>query len=183
VGSAYEINHAVSVYGYLMSAQTASAILHFLEPLQVGYGAVILSFLGAIHWGFEWASYGGNQGYPPTLLRGVHTRGGACLFRTTCIHVPGNHKPARGRQAPPPTPPQSVLQPPPPPPPVRPQPMRSSARREVPPDRGRIGAVLATLTVLATSISVALGAVCVLIWTGRGIEHAALVDRETLLCP
>jgi len=24
----------------------------------------ILSFLGAIHWGFEWAGYGGHQGYP-----------------------------------------------------------------------------------------------------------------------
>ncbi|KAF2678289.1 hypothetical protein K458DRAFT_423235 [Lentithecium fluviatile CBS 122367] len=64
VACAYEINHSVAGYGYLMSAQTASTILQFLEPLQVGYGAVILSFLGAIHWGFEWAGYGGYQGYP-----------------------------------------------------------------------------------------------------------------------
>jgi hypothetical protein len=32
-------------------------LLHFLEPLQIGYGASILSFLGAIHWGLEWAGY------------------------------------------------------------------------------------------------------------------------------
>lgn len=41
VASAYEINHAVSGYGFLMSAETASTVLHFLEPLQVGYGAVV----------------------------------------------------------------------------------------------------------------------------------------------
>jgi hypothetical protein len=29
---------------------------------QISYGAVILSFLGAIHWGFEFAGYGGKQG-------------------------------------------------------------------------------------------------------------------------
>ena len=29
---------------------TAQSLLAFLEPLQVGYGAVIISFLGAIHW-------------------------------------------------------------------------------------------------------------------------------------
>ncbi|KAF2009219.1 hypothetical protein BU24DRAFT_85032 [Aaosphaeria arxii CBS 175.79] len=60
---AYEINHSVAGYGYLLSTQTAETLLHFLEPLQIGYGAVILSFLGAIHWGLEWAGYGGYQGY------------------------------------------------------------------------------------------------------------------------
>ncbi|KAF9741283.1 hypothetical protein PMIN03_003438 [Paraphaeosphaeria minitans] len=60
---AYEINHAVAGYGYLLSANTATALLHILEPLQVGYGAVILSFLGAIHWGLEFAGYGGHHGY------------------------------------------------------------------------------------------------------------------------
>lgn len=29
--------------------------LQLLEPIQVGYGAVIISFLGAIHWGLEFA--------------------------------------------------------------------------------------------------------------------------------
>jgi hypothetical protein len=60
---AYEINHAVAGYGYLMSAETASQMLQLLEPLQIGYGAVILSFLGAIHWGLEFAGYGGYHGY------------------------------------------------------------------------------------------------------------------------
>ncbi|KAF2103647.1 hypothetical protein NA57DRAFT_9508, partial [Rhizodiscina lignyota] len=62
---AWEINHAASVgSGFLMSGGMAEALLHILEPLQIGYGAVILSFLGAIHWGLEWANYGGKVGYP-----------------------------------------------------------------------------------------------------------------------
>lgn len=61
---AWEINHATAnTFGFLISAPTAEALLHVLEPLQVGYGAVIISFLGAIHWGLEWAGYGGYQGY------------------------------------------------------------------------------------------------------------------------
>ncbi|KAK4445599.1 hypothetical protein QBC34DRAFT_441620 [Podospora aff. communis PSN243] len=39
----------------LVSHETASHWLHLLEPIQVGYGAVIISFLGAIHWGLEFA--------------------------------------------------------------------------------------------------------------------------------
>ncbi|TFB01669.1 hypothetical protein CCMA1212_006574 [Trichoderma ghanense] len=34
---------------------TAQYLLNLLEPLQLGYGAVIISFLGAIHWGLEYA--------------------------------------------------------------------------------------------------------------------------------
>jgi hypothetical protein len=34
----------------LMSHENAAHYLHLLEPIQVGYGAIILSFLGAIHW-------------------------------------------------------------------------------------------------------------------------------------
>ncbi|KAI4724259.1 hypothetical protein E4T49_08004 [Aureobasidium sp. EXF-10728] len=61
---AWEINHAHNTgSGLLMSEHTAEAALHVLEPLQVGYGAVIISFLGAIHWGLEFAGYGGHQGY------------------------------------------------------------------------------------------------------------------------
>ena len=29
--------------------------------IQMTYGAVMLSFLGALHWGFEFAGYGGNK--------------------------------------------------------------------------------------------------------------------------
>ncbi|KAK3724814.1 hypothetical protein LTR37_000862 [Vermiconidia calcicola] len=62
---AWEINHAANTgSGFLMSERTAETLLHIIEPIQVGYGAVILSFLGAIHWGLEWAKYGGEQGYP-----------------------------------------------------------------------------------------------------------------------
>ncbi|KAJ5221644.1 uncharacterized protein N7469_010531 [Penicillium citrinum] len=60
----YEINRAASLGdGLIFSGQSAELMLHMLEPVQVGYGAVILSFLGAIHWGLEWAGYGGKFGY------------------------------------------------------------------------------------------------------------------------
>lgn len=39
---------------FLMSHESASHYLHLLEPIQVGYGAVIISFLGAIHWVSAW---------------------------------------------------------------------------------------------------------------------------------
>lgn len=34
---------------------TARYLLNLIEPLQLGYGAVIISFLGAVHWGLEYA--------------------------------------------------------------------------------------------------------------------------------
>ncbi|RYP92092.1 hypothetical protein DL770_001753 [Monosporascus sp. CRB-9-2] len=39
----------------LISHESAQHWLGLLEPLQLGYGAVIISFLGAIHWGLEYA--------------------------------------------------------------------------------------------------------------------------------
>ncbi|KAG8530897.1 uncharacterized protein KY384_004254 [Bacidia gigantensis] len=61
---AWDINHAdLTGHGFLLSGQTAEAALRIVEPLQVGYGAVIISFLGAIHWGLEWAKYGGVSRY------------------------------------------------------------------------------------------------------------------------
>ncbi|CAO2655857.1 Nn.00g046600.m01.CDS01 [Neocucurbitaria sp. VM-36] len=59
----WEINHANSGYGFLIDETNAIQLLQLLEPLQIGYGASILSFLGAIHWGLEWAGFGGYQGY------------------------------------------------------------------------------------------------------------------------
>ncbi|KAI3294437.1 hypothetical protein DTO002I6_4606 [Penicillium roqueforti] len=60
----YEINRAAAVgEGLIFSGESAELMLHMLEPVQIGYGAVILSFLGAIHWGLEWAGYGGKFGY------------------------------------------------------------------------------------------------------------------------
>ncbi|KAL4921755.1 hypothetical protein BDW62DRAFT_116590 [Aspergillus aurantiobrunneus] len=61
---AYEINHANATGdGLIFSGQSAELALHMLESVQIGYGAVILSFLGAVHWGLEWAGYGGRSGY------------------------------------------------------------------------------------------------------------------------
>ena len=34
----------------MVDHETAKHFLDLLEPLQLGYGAVIISFLGAIHW-------------------------------------------------------------------------------------------------------------------------------------
>jgi len=61
---AWNINHfheTGSAVG--MTGHTAEQLLHLLEPIQVGYGACIISFLGAIHWGLEWAKYNGEYGY------------------------------------------------------------------------------------------------------------------------
>ncbi|TFK36366.1 hypothetical protein BDQ12DRAFT_633986 [Crucibulum laeve] len=41
----------------------ALTILDRALTLQVTYGAVMLSFLGALHWGMEIAGYGGQKGY------------------------------------------------------------------------------------------------------------------------
>lgn len=61
---AWDLNHAAHAgTGVLFDAHTAQLALAVLEPLQIGYGAVIISFLGAIHWGLEWAGYGGYKGY------------------------------------------------------------------------------------------------------------------------
>jgi hypothetical protein len=34
----------------MVDHETAKYLLSALEPIQLGYGAVIISFLGAIHW-------------------------------------------------------------------------------------------------------------------------------------
>lgn len=61
---AFDINHAKEHgSGFLLSPETARELLTYVEPIQIGYGAVIISFLGAIHWGLEYAGYGGHQGY------------------------------------------------------------------------------------------------------------------------
>ncbi|GAA6063936.1 hypothetical protein JCM10212_004795, partial [Sporobolomyces blumeae] len=48
--------------------ETALALLEHTNLLQVQYGSIILSFLGAVHWGFEWAKYGGVKGNRRYLL-------------------------------------------------------------------------------------------------------------------
>ncbi|KAK7694033.1 hypothetical protein QCA50_003609 [Cerrena zonata] len=46
----------------------AITLLHQALDVQMTYGAVMLSFLGALHWGFEFAGFGGNKYYPRLLL-------------------------------------------------------------------------------------------------------------------
>lgn len=46
-----------------MDPAATLALLHSCMELQVAYGAVMLSFLGALHWGMEFAEYGGRKGY------------------------------------------------------------------------------------------------------------------------
>lgn len=60
---AWELHNTASGAGFLLTEANATYLLHLMEPIQIGYGASILSFLGAIHWGLEWAGYGGYQGY------------------------------------------------------------------------------------------------------------------------
>ncbi|TIC89972.1 hypothetical protein CH35J_012293 [Colletotrichum higginsianum] len=38
-----------------MNHESAQYWLNLLEPIQLGYGAIIISFLGAVHWGMEYA--------------------------------------------------------------------------------------------------------------------------------
>ncbi|SPQ24239.1 9422e340-088c-45bc-ae00-534184a7c0d4 [Thermothielavioides terrestris] len=44
---------SIFLNSFLFSHDSATHWLQILEPLQIGYGAVIISFLGAIHWGLE----------------------------------------------------------------------------------------------------------------------------------
>lgn len=50
-----ETTQSSIINSLLINKETATHFLHLLEPIQVGYGAVIISFLGAIHWGLEYA--------------------------------------------------------------------------------------------------------------------------------
>lgn len=61
---AWDINYvAAHGMGNALGKETATNLLHFLEPTQIGLGAIILSFLGAVHWGLEMAEYGGKHPY------------------------------------------------------------------------------------------------------------------------
>ncbi|KAI0880188.1 uncharacterized protein GGS22DRAFT_175756 [Annulohypoxylon maeteangense] len=42
------------VNNFLISHDTAQHLLGVIEPIQLGYGAIIISFLGAVHWGMEY---------------------------------------------------------------------------------------------------------------------------------
>ena len=55
-------------YGNGLHGSWYSANTYVDPPSQISYGAVILSFLGALHWGFEFASYNGRKGMPRYLM-------------------------------------------------------------------------------------------------------------------
>ncbi|KNZ73786.1 hypothetical protein J132_09688 [Termitomyces sp. J132] len=71
---------AITVYLAHSAGMAASGLDTTLDPgvaltlldqalnIQVTYGAVMLSFLGALHWGMEFAGYGGTQGYKRLCL-------------------------------------------------------------------------------------------------------------------
>jgi hypothetical protein len=46
----------------------AMQALHTVEAVQITYGAIILSFLGALHWGMEFAKFGGQVGYERLIV-------------------------------------------------------------------------------------------------------------------
>lgn len=46
-----------------LSLGDALSTMHVLEHVQITYGAIILSFLGALHWGMEFSKMGGEHGY------------------------------------------------------------------------------------------------------------------------
>jgi len=64
VALAYDMNYAAHHnVSFLLDPKSAEMLLNIIEPLQIGYGAVIISFLGAIHWGLEWAKFNGDYGF------------------------------------------------------------------------------------------------------------------------
>jgi hypothetical protein len=51
-----------------LNFESAMSALHAVEAVQITYGAIILSFLGALHWGMEFAKYGGQVGYERLII-------------------------------------------------------------------------------------------------------------------
>jgi hypothetical protein len=79
-GLPYVAASGTTVYLAHQAGLAASGIITSIDPgvahtlldqalnVQVTYGAVMLSFLGALHWGMEFANLGGQKGYPRLLL-------------------------------------------------------------------------------------------------------------------
>ncbi|KAG8953145.1 hypothetical protein FRC04_003093 [Tulasnella sp. 424] len=70
LGTAASTLYSARVAGLLASGHaarvdfdTAMSVLEAATQVQVTYGAVLLSFLGALHWGMEFTGYGGYKGY------------------------------------------------------------------------------------------------------------------------
>src|SRR5271170_4805738 len=90
--------HVNSCTAYYLDPATAQHLLDILQPIQVGYGAVLLSFLGAIHWGLEFAGMGGHLVPSPPLFHPSLTKGfSSILSGNSCTDVslannPSAHK-------------------------------------------------------------------------------------------
>jgi hypothetical protein len=65
---AHQAQLAASGVAIGMDPGMALTVLDQALNIQVTYGAVMLSFLGALHWGMEIASYGGHKGYARLAL-------------------------------------------------------------------------------------------------------------------
>lgn len=51
-----------------VDVETTLQLLDQIHHVQITYGAVLLGFLGAVHWGLEFAKYGGELGYKRLAL-------------------------------------------------------------------------------------------------------------------
>lgn len=69
LGTAYYAREAVNLAAAGENATQALEMLHTVQSFQITYGAVMLSFLGAIHWGMEFAKFGGRQGHKRCVAR------------------------------------------------------------------------------------------------------------------
>jgi len=79
-GIPYLLTSSTTIYLAHQAGLAASGVLTSLDPgvaltlfdralsIQVTYGAVMLSFLGALHWGMEFAGLGGHKGYSRLAL-------------------------------------------------------------------------------------------------------------------
>jgi len=63
-----ELTRAASGAAPGIDVESTTQLLQQIQHVQVTYGAVLLGFLGAIHWGMEFAKYGGEQGYKRLVL-------------------------------------------------------------------------------------------------------------------
>ncbi|THU80223.1 hypothetical protein K435DRAFT_768161 [Dendrothele bispora CBS 962.96] len=68
---AYETGLAASGIPINIDPGVALTVLDQALNVQVTYGAVMLSFLGALHWGMEFAELGGRKGYARLALGAV----------------------------------------------------------------------------------------------------------------
>jgi hypothetical protein len=82
-GVPYLASSLTSIYLARQAGFAATGVITSIDPgvaltvldqalvFQATYGAVMLSFLGALHWGMEFSSFGGVKGYPRLMLGAV----------------------------------------------------------------------------------------------------------------